>query len=1139
MQLNSLDDDGLCKEFERSFHHLWALERLNDVLKKRYTDSANNLQVRVIKRLRELRNGTAASLLPSDPVDAWMVSFLEKRNLKTPDGRSFHRYRMSDVEFSEAEALLRGLVAKRKLVPEARMACGIFAAFCAEWFRREATSTFRKWDALAPDIFPAIHGNQKRVMAETGLQFWRRPLLELNGSNEYLLSLALEGGVPVKIIAEEGSGWLKDYLRHLLRFALAGHEVSAVRGYAHDESHRIKLSYRNELFVDLCAEFISEVARWRSVVKHEALAGMDPVSFLDATYPSWKDSIPVYLPSDAHSAARTLLSGLINETIEVFSSQGIGCSRFLSFENGLWLPAIALQATGEIPVSKLPGVSTTSRWRAIPSGTLADFLPSQFALFEPPSDEQQTWRVRPLADLSRMIVGFPLTSTINVNITANNRVHTFDWPNGQRVASDVLVFDEVEPSDTPTLLKLVKTGSSSLPSRRLFVLVPENWNVEADVEDLGRAWSVADRKLFEVLGTCYFSEPGSSDNGRYRVQAGIDVREETIEFSSRMSIGLIAGGDFDIMEAPIKLTIQKNGQCRTAQRDELFVRTPGGRWTEVVRSEIRDLGMVEVSWRDPKANIQLEKRRIAVVPRGASVKGIMKGASSGQIALTELPAWKLQISEEVVASSSYDANKVTFEFDRKPNYRLPASLAPPTGTPIPILIPITARDAVILSADGSLVEPGAHMDLASLRGSRAVTSHKSVLMISRKGAKSQDLSVEVDGEFAIAALKPTIEQIMASVDGQDVQLDMHFLGDHRLPVRLTRYRWDRPRAEKQTVPFPPASAAVCRSVLAPEIERPLDEFLPGQYRLPADVYGPCLAYLRDGPDILSRPLLLSGPADVPCLISGSLRSALSLQNYGDLQRAISERLENLWCDACGGEDLIYLRSMIENLDGLPPSALEALKNLPHHPKTLVRLLLSAADEKGRLSVWGLQGQLPFIWLGIELDCWRQAFDAERAAVESALARVPGTESFRLEILVKYFRDKFSSLVEIEPALAVIFPLLGFPISPRVKRLEDVFEDFIKDQRLREFDETNRIAKPTPLSRRVAEIGLPMPHGISARFSLNDFDVLYAPILLAASSHGLEKIDADLEVPLRAALHENGAFVSEAFPHFFNFLRTQQ
>ncbi|MGO8316061.1 STY4851/ECs_5259 family protein [Rhizobium johnstonii] len=1067
-----------------------------------------------------------------------MKAFLNTRNLTLPDRRPFHRYRMNDAEFAAGGTVLRALAASGKLVPGNRNACGVFAAFCAEWFRREAKSTFRKWDALAPDIFPAIHGNQKREMAEIGLLFWRRPLIEIDGAKEYLLSLALEGGVPVKVIADEGAGWLRDYLRRLLRHAMAARELQAVRSFAHDESYRVKPSYRNDTFVDLCAELATELANWRAVVEDEAPTGIDPVSFLDAKYPAWKDTIPVYLPPGEGSATRVLLTGLINEKIETFAGRGIGCERYLLFEAGEWQPALRIQATGEIPTGKLQGVSAATRWRAIPTGVLADYLPSQFALLEPPSGDQQTWRVRPLADLNRLIVGFPFSAAVSVYLSANSRFHTFDWPNGQRISSEVLVFAEDEPTDNPVLLRLVKTGSASLPSRKLFVLVPATWTVDGEDDALGRIWPMGDRSLVEVLGTLYFSESGASADGRYRVEAGREGREETLDFTARHSAGVMADGDFDILEMPLTFRIVRDGVQRPIERDELFFRPTGGQWKPILRGEIAESGMLEISWRDPKANIQIEKRRVAMVPQGASVIGRMKAQSSGQLSLTDMPGWKVELQDNSVTTLKSDSANGSFEYLGTPKYRLSAQLIPASAQPIPIIVPVSARDAIVVDGSGKLVREGQQIDLASLRGSRAVSSHKAVLVISRKGSKSQDICVEVDGELAISALKPSIEQIMASSDHQDVQLDMHFVGDSKPPIRLTRYRWDRPRIDGGGLILPQNGSAVFRAVLAPELERNLGMDGSGKFRLPDDAYGPCLAYLRDGPDILTRPALLIGTADLPEFPAGSLRSALALRSFGELQAAIATRLENMATDPSAVQDLAYLRSMISNLAGLPPAALEALRNLPQHPKTLVRVLLSAADTQERVSIWGLQGQLPFIWLAIPLRCWMDAFNVERNTLEAALAQLPGTDEFRMGILVKYFRDKFADLVEIEPALAVIFSAIGFPFDPARKAIEDVFDSYIKDERERETEGT-RVLRAAPLARRLAELGMRLPDDLQRRFTLAEFDAVNAPMLLAAAAFDLTIIDPDLEVPLRVVLRDHGAFVSQAFPHFFNTFRNKQ
>lgn len=1135
---NDIDDDGLRAEFRRCYHHLPTLERLNEVLKKRYSDAANELQMLVIRRLRELR--TSASPLPSsaDPATNWMQAFLQARDLGQPDGRPFHRYRMTDREFESGRTLLRVLATKGRLVPSNRNACGIFAAFCAEWFRREAKSTFRKWDALAPDIFPAIHGNQKREMAEVGLLFWHRRVIEIDGAKEYLLSLALEGGVPVRIIAEEGAGWLRDYLRRLLRHAIAAHELQAVRSFAHDESYRVKLSYRHDTFVDLCAELVTELAKWRALVESEALSGIDPVSFLDAKYPAWKDTIPVYLPPGGDSAARVLLTGLITEKIESFTGVGIGCERYLCLEASGWQPALRIQAAGDIPVGKLHGLSTLTRWRAIPTGVLADYVPSQFALLEPPSEDQQAWRARPLADLSRMIVGFPFSAAVSVDLSDNSRFHTFNWPNGHRVSSEVLVFDEDEPTANPSLLRLVKTGSASLPSKKLYVLVPATWTVNGDDNALGRIWSIDNRSLVEVLGTVYFSEPSAPADGRYRVEAGREGREETLDVNARHSTGVMANGDFDILETPLTFRILRDGVQRSIERDELFYRVPGGQWRAIPRGEIADLGMLEISWRDPKANIQIEKRKVAVVQHGASVKAKIAAQTQGQLSITDLPGWKVRLQDSAVRAVTGDPTCNSFEYLATPKYRVSAELVPASGHPIPIVVPVSARDAMVVDRAGKLVREGQQIDLASLRGSRAVSSHKANLVISRKGSKSQDICVEVDGELAISALKPLIEQILASSDQQDVQLDLHFVGDSKPPIRLARYRLDRPPIQGGAVTLPSVGSAVFRAVLAPERERSLVKDDDGRYRLPDDAYGPCLAYLRDGPDILTRPALLFGTADLPDFPAGSLRCGLAIRSFNDLQAATSNRLDEMGTEMDAVDDLKYLRSMITNLAGLPPSAMEALRHLPQHPTALVRVLLGAADTQERLSVWGLQGQLPFIWLAIPLRCWKEAFDIERTMLEEALSQVPGTDEFRMQILVKYFRDKFDDLVEIEPALAVIISAIGFPLATSAKPIESVFEDFIKDERERETGGTP-VHRASPLALRLEALGMALPKELQVRFTLAEFDAVNAPMLLAAAALGRATIDPDLEVLLRVTLRDHGGFVSQSYPYFFSMLRTKQ
>jgi hypothetical protein len=139
---------------------------------------------------------------------------------------------MSDGEYDEVRDLLRN--STNRLQQEDGVAASVFVVFCAEWFRREATSLFLRWDQLNSEALDAIPHGTRRRLAAIGLKFWRRELLRSEDAREFLLTLALEGGISAHVIGQGGSSWLSDYLRTVMRFALSDAAAEHVRGYAHD-----------------------------------------------------------------------------------------------------------------------------------------------------------------------------------------------------------------------------------------------------------------------------------------------------------------------------------------------------------------------------------------------------------------------------------------------------------------------------------------------------------------------------------------------------------------------------------------------------------------------------------------------------------------------------------------------------------------------------------------------------------------------------------------------------------------------------------------------------------------------------------------------------------------------------------------
>jgi len=173
--LSCLDDLRLAEIFQLKRGDPLFLDALNEVLKQRDGDEAIDLQIEVVKARRAFSRPvlqTQAAVRPrqSGPVRDWLSVFLSARSLVGPDRRALYRYRMVDSEYDQAKTILRRLAGSGRLANPDRRAGAIFVSFCAEWFRRESTSTFLRWDNLAPDLFPAVPYSSKQQLTLFGLE---------------------------------------------------------------------------------------------------------------------------------------------------------------------------------------------------------------------------------------------------------------------------------------------------------------------------------------------------------------------------------------------------------------------------------------------------------------------------------------------------------------------------------------------------------------------------------------------------------------------------------------------------------------------------------------------------------------------------------------------------------------------------------------------------------------------------------------------------------------------------------------------------------------------------------------------------------------------------------------------------------
>ncbi|ESQ74518.1 STY4851/ECs_5259 family protein [Asticcacaulis sp. AC402] len=1138
--LKSLSEVQLRDLFQQSKSDLPTLMAINAELKTRRSEGAIDLQFEVAQQIVHLRKSSDEPVAQSlKPVGNWLNAFLLTRGLKRPDGRPLSRYRMTDEEYSDAKKILRLLARQGRLAVPDERAGRLFVAYCAEWFRREAASMFKEWNELAPDVFPSVPYQSKLKLTEFGLNYWRRDLIRMANQREFLLTLALEGGIPVHVITDQDRGWLNAYLRTVMRASVSDPSEDAIRLISFEEAYLLRQSYRHDLFIDACAELVHRVLYWRRTADTEA-PQVDAVVYLDACHPHWRADLPVYVPKTESHEARILLNGLMNEPLTGLAVSGIQANRYLFLEKGEWIPALQIVADGHLRRDKLPGLAADSRYRAVPSGELSNFIADEFALFEPPVDDQRTWRVKPRLDLSRLLKGFAFKAPVTTTLTSGSTLYPMVWPHGEAIRSDILVF-EAEEEKHGLRLRLVAQGSTSRAAKVLYALMPADWEVQADTpEAILEIEHVPNLKcrLVKTDGTLYLRSPDDPADLRYRVEAGKDERQAELRYLNPQWAGIEStDANLDILEGALDMRIGEDDKLRMPAAGELFWRRPGQAWQAVRDGSLKELGLVEVSWRDPKAGIQLERRCLGLLPGGASIRANMVEAKRGDVALVNLPGWKLSPRRPDLDIVDQHSEGFSVTFPGRPDYRLVGDLLPPIGRPLPVRITFRGRDAVIIKKDGAVVAPGETLDLASLRGTSALVPYRTSLQISRIGARTGSSCVTFEGEFALSARRSVIESMLAEAGHQDAQIELAFLGDSRPSVRLGRYRFDRPMQSAGLVDLPATrGTVVARMVCQPEEEHELtfDSEGPG-YRAPAAAYGPTLIYMRDGPDVVSRPVVVDNK-DRSFVRREGLITAVTEIDFKKRQGDITNVLSEMGSPAARPEDISYLVKHVVTLNGVPASAFDALARLAEVPVALVRVLLNTTDEASRQAVFALQNELPFLWLALPISAWRAAFGAEWAGLEAAFAHVETAE--RSNLIMSCLAGKAADLSTLDGSLAAVFARVGFngPALSTEPSLQDIAQAYVRGQSEGESAETHLMALPD-LSGKLAAKGFGLPSDIS-QLSFKDWGGLLAPAFLALSA--LEKLPLDTEAKslVRRVMREDqnakSPYVSPAFPHFLRF-----
>lgn len=1096
------------------------------------------------------RPETTARIKPLSPSAAggsiWDL-VLRRTGIPRPDGRPLHRYRLSDEEHDDLRRTLRARPGWAN-GPTARDSAASFVLWAAHWFQRDYVGGTRRWEDLSAAIGVPFDGHAGRQLVREGLEAWRRPPVKAEGDTAklWLRTLAVEGGFPAGVL-NRADTWPAIYLSRVVGMLLASDNVEDAAGIAAAEAqaNHAPRAYRQDIFFALAADLSLAIVKLRREVALEERASGVPVSaWLDATRPGWRHELPVRTGT---AAADQLVDGLMRaEVVRLIGGGDVTSQRILRRDDaGVWRAALRLGldglAKGDI-VSALG--RRQQRLRAYPSREFARYVSGELAIFEPPGEDDEGWRILPSRRETRVkAVPFSVPITVELRFEGT-KVSEAPWPDGEAVRGEVWVFkSEIDP-DGRTLV-LIGTMSGAYGPDNLTVATPPDWTVLP--HHTGDTVSAPDEpvegglRLWDVHGAAVVRAP---DGDVYRVASGQrGAGRDRLLLSGSRPMGLASDeSDIELFAGAPSVQVSEGAKVRSIRSDELRWRIAGEPrgW----RPAPFGLGLIDLAWREPQTGYLRDRRRIFILPDGARL-ACRSDNATGVYTADGFPIDRLVPADvDLVAERRVEGLAVRFmqRPSRRARFLLDGgsgrSLRVSTGFPQRSGIARWSGECVPGRGNGA---QGTALTIAELSDCVAfgagphrlrATLHDRDGRFLSGGASSWSFS----DELPLRGVAEELAALLAPYADIDVVARLAFDGgaehwsvrqfEATLALRAGRIVGITGMLKEETLPL------VGRAVddLATEVVLAQSTFADRSNMqapvLPDGLSGTWLMYLRRGNAVIARPSIVSiGPGSHR--FGAGLANAVTISDRLMREAAILDGLERLADGSEEGEsDIRWLVSLAAGLDGLPPASLDVFRLLPQRSGAAARMAMHAREAE-REAVIALMEALPFAWHLIPYRDWaRAALIEERvliATLEAAFGAATAQDLAKQAVRAAALK------------LAAYQPLLGWPlcaaglIPPPLGQKQSLIEA-ARDHIRRHGDHVPDSGTQDSLFRVSSKWDLPTE--FLSVFNPVHLEMLDAPCAAACAAAGQQQPAEDAIRRMKTAARVDSLYFSAAFDAHF-------
>jgi hypothetical protein len=467
-------------------------------------------------------------MLNGNDLGFWRSELFRKRDISGPDGRRLYEYRIDEDELLSLHQGLRDLLATNASLSQVAKTKlhfpGLFVLYASEWWRLSYDGSGWSWDPILrslganPSSWTPI---ERSECIERGLRSWRLDRTTA-GALRYLRAIALQGGLPLKLLAE-ARGQLGYVLRRTLSIAKGSNAtLETIHGWIESLAASLPRSYRHADIYYLLADLIVTVMRLVDELGISQAEGT--IEQLDSRRPGWRERFPLPI---GDQEAQGLIDQLVRDAsikpTKGAASELVVERRIHKPDDEIWELHASVEAPKTLPTQTLRqmfDIGDAALPRVLDLVIEAGATSTRAFLHRLAGHESYGFDQKP-----RVVANEDAAAEHRLRIsTADGLQRVCTARKGEALEPDLpWVFSLNEAG----MIRFQRQGGGSITAETAWVAVPADWHIEAEIgqASLVAFLSAPERDIHEIQGKARILAPDGSSWSLRTGQADADAPE--------------------------------------------------------------------------------------------------------------------------------------------------------------------------------------------------------------------------------------------------------------------------------------------------------------------------------------------------------------------------------------------------------------------------------------------------------------------------------------------------------------------------------------------------------------------------------------------------------------------------------------